>query len=479
MRRATQDTSFISNDNETSVLGVALGYDYCAEHEGGIKEIKANFGLDLDPQARGLDRYKVSQLPRNLTWIRGKTGKESWEGFASTPDQGLDFTRWGDQPLSSQWDSRGFAVVAWEPEGVGRLKTIFQSLEEKKAVLTQGGASSGNPFGGSGPCLMRTDTDHEEWEALDQKLRREQDEYDQWCAEWAEEAGDLYEPLLAMGSKLGVWSSSPWIYLPIPKPDGSWTYMPRGSSFHDGAKRVWLNPSHQDLFNAGWYTSEHLRQWASGDGPVWPLCVALPPGAHPFWKAVRDTAPKPDKSYPQRRWDSFNGNLGDVEAWQTIKGIGPKMAARIVSERDAGLFKDADDLRDRIEGIGKRLHQRIRHYTNYCPIDWPEKLPWDFSSEDLGYSVYYKGNGIWHSLARTWGFALKNAYRTRGARHSIFRADLAAAQEKGLTTLGYITDLVLFREQVEAWNTANPDNEVDFHIYGRGTTSLRARLEAS
>jgi len=36
----------------------------------------------------------------------------------------------------------------------------------------------------------------------------------------------------------------------------------------DGKYRTWLNPCEQRIHNAGWWTFEELRQWASDEGPV-------------------------------------------------------------------------------------------------------------------------------------------------------------------------------------------------------------------
>lgn len=44
MRKAHNDVDFIFDDNK-ALIGVCLGYDYCAEHEWGIKGIKQALGI--------------------------------------------------------------------------------------------------------------------------------------------------------------------------------------------------------------------------------------------------------------------------------------------------------------------------------------------------------------------------------------------------------------------------------------------------
>jgi len=324
------------------------------------------------------------------------------------------------------------------------------------------------------------------WDQLDTKLRQEQADYDQWCAEWAEEAADLFTPLMAMGSKMSSgWSSVPWIFLPLPKPDGSWTYMPKASTRKDGTKQVWLNPAHQDLWSAGWYTAEDLRGWARGEGPIWPFCVALPPQEHPFWAEVRASVPKPNRSSPFGMGlfsTSFHANLASAGEWQAVEGIGIKLSDQIIAEREAhGDYTGPDDVRSRVHGIGPKLHLRIKRATYYTPAEWPE-FPFDHRMEEakkVGYSVYLDGWGFWHYAQKKWGFRVAYDYRDRGARHSLFRSEIAKAQEGGLPTLARVSDLDLFLKQVEAWNTANPEHPVDFHLYGRGMKHLTDYLKAN
>lgn len=38
MRKASQDNGLIVEDGK--LIGIALGYDYCAEHEWGIEELR-------------------------------------------------------------------------------------------------------------------------------------------------------------------------------------------------------------------------------------------------------------------------------------------------------------------------------------------------------------------------------------------------------------------------------------------------------
>ena len=54
-------------------------------------------------------------------------------------------------------------------------------------------------------------------------------------------------------------------------------------------------------------------------------------------------------------------NTADEAALRAIKGIGPARAKAIVNERAAGgPFKDADDLSQRVKGLGGQAVERLR-----------------------------------------------------------------------------------------------------------------------
>jgi len=81
--------------------------------------------------------------------------------------------------------------------------------------------------------------------------------------------------------------------------------------------------------------------------PLW-LDSVLPPA--PLQAAE---VKKPPPSGP------FNVNTAPADTLIYLPGIGPKMAARIIAERDTGgLFRDIDDLQ-RVKGIGPKLSQKL------------------------------------------------------------------------------------------------------------------------
>jgi len=56
-----------------------------------------------------------------------------------------------------------------------------------------------------------------------------------------------------------------------------------------------------------------------------------------------------------------NVNTADEAALRAIKGIGPSKARAIVQERaEGGPFRDADDLGQRVKGLGGQAVERLR-----------------------------------------------------------------------------------------------------------------------
>lgn len=51
-------------------------------------------------------------------------------------------------------------------------------------------------------------------------------------------------------------------------------------------------------------------------------------------------------------WAAVNANTASVEELQTVRGIGPTIAQRIVDERAKGPYKSLDDLQSRVKGVG-------------------------------------------------------------------------------------------------------------------------------
>ncbi|HEY0878527.1 MAG TPA: helix-hairpin-helix domain-containing protein [Zeimonas sp.] len=57
---------------------------------------------------------------------------------------------------------------------------------------------------------------------------------------------------------------------------------------------------------------------------------------------------------------ALDANTASIDELQTIRGIGPAMAARIVEARRSEPFRDAEDLRGRVRGIGEKNLRKMQ-----------------------------------------------------------------------------------------------------------------------
>jgi competence protein ComEA len=56
---------------------------------------------------------------------------------------------------------------------------------------------------------------------------------------------------------------------------------------------------------------------------------------------------------------AVDANTASAEALQSVRGIGPAIAKRIVDERRRGPFKGLDDLQARVRGVGEATLRRM------------------------------------------------------------------------------------------------------------------------
>ncbi len=56
---------------------------------------------------------------------------------------------------------------------------------------------------------------------------------------------------------------------------------------------------------------------------------------------------------------AVDANTASRAELESVRGIGPAIAARIVAERERGPFVDLEDLRDRVRGVGAATLRRM------------------------------------------------------------------------------------------------------------------------
>jgi competence protein ComEA len=121
----------------------------------------------------------------------------------------------------------------------------------------------------------------------------------------------------------------------------------------------------EDLTNVrglGPVALERLRPWVQ----VSPDEYALP-GSEPKPQPAASNSGK--KAVPKKGTDlarPVDVNRAGAEELQRLPGVGPKMAQRIIDERQRAPFRSVDELR-RVKGIGPKTFERLRPFVTVRP----------------------------------------------------------------------------------------------------------------
>lgn len=277
MRRASNDVSFLTLE-DGSTGGVCLGFDFCAEHEFGVKRIKQAMGI---PGTVGVEGRTMTQQPPIVhfekfkrtrrrergskkvvkdpaaalivtaqSWLAPKMGEPIKDTLRSIARDGLDFyaephdTHYREERdnLISAWDESGFAVVARGEENVKRLEEIHQALLANDIALADPSGMGFAHRGGLGvviasrvPELVRKDVKERD---LDQQRLVE-----------AAEATGIAKKIKNSGKSFFALS-------------------PAWANEEKTEVRFFLNPAEQRSYNHGWYTVAELEAWTRDEGPI-------------------------------------------------------------------------------------------------------------------------------------------------------------------------------------------------------------------
>jgi len=268
MKSGTMHRGFAVGE-DGRITGVALGSDFTAEHEWGIKDIKTAFGVGDDKKAIGMAKRIITRIPdyNGYTQFRSFTDKkrnhpvfneETKRMSKQTLDMfGFGYCRFGDngKPELSQvlpyqkpdkfgfgaaWQENSFLICGFEPEANDYLKTIFDSILAKDAIIMMGGSTL-PAFDRStlsiGIASRMPKKIIEEWEESDKKLIETKEAFEK--SEIERKLRDAGKEWYALSPKL-----------------------------KDGSLIIWLNPMDQKKYRWGWFTVGELELWAEDKGPV-------------------------------------------------------------------------------------------------------------------------------------------------------------------------------------------------------------------
>lgn len=267
MRQGVYDAEFILLDGQ--FVGVNLGWDYCAEHECGIRGIRSAFQMvdgDLSPKlqrelhladnphAFGIARRIVRAFPESLIFAKVTRTRPVLYTLFLSPLYAKQFKETNEltketipfnsapsnKGLSAAWDEHEFAIVA-DNKYKEQLEELYEAFKQNDVCIYLGKYL---PFTNPGLHIMiasrlPTDVLQEMWN-IDE---------DAWELQCAAEATGIIQFLKAKGKS--------WYCL-----EPRWKNKDRKEFW------FWLNPMDQHRYNYGFYTVEELRLWGEDKGPI-------------------------------------------------------------------------------------------------------------------------------------------------------------------------------------------------------------------
>lgn len=244
-------------------VGIDFGYDFCAEHEFGITEIRKAFGLNEN--FIGLKHYQNNKVPsgRQIRLQRDSfiKNKMNWCGlyfnaeyFGGKDEKIKNFLplpyKYTEDELCTAWNSCSFGFVVHKTQS-WVIDDIMNAIKNFDLII---GTDNFPPFkqGGLKLLIASRMPMHAEYE-----LRA----FHEDCINLTKEV-DLIgiEAFLAKHNKK-FYALAPQWYSP--------TFKPNNRTLKTKYKVIFfLNPQNQSKYNSGWFTVEELIEWTQEKGIV-------------------------------------------------------------------------------------------------------------------------------------------------------------------------------------------------------------------
>jgi hypothetical protein len=269
MRTALNDKAVVCNEKK-ELCGVILGYDYCAEHEWGIKDIRRKY--QMDDEAIGIDKRRIREAHKDLNMGSMTIDKKTYYYLTSfqhtygTPAENVKHTRevvkrslgfYGNKEIYSAWDEGDFAFAVEDKKVIDE---IWEAFQRKDIAIF--GVGNSNPFGGTGLAIFIISKLSE----IYIKSMKDSDE-DHIALNKAAEKTGIAKKLENANKKFknGSFSfSAPFSYYAL---SPSWMNEKQKNKSKYPVM-FWLNPANQDRVNYGWFTVEDLEMWLQNKGPI-------------------------------------------------------------------------------------------------------------------------------------------------------------------------------------------------------------------
>lgn len=268
MRLGYQDSGFYGESLE-KLASICLGWDHAAEHEWGIKGLRAKF--KMNEKKMGFEATKIGEnalqsfeLPQSgdlSTAVLVLTSQDFAEysaedkvrhvlNYMNRCPQGLEETdlKFKYWPL---WDGDNFALIMEDTPNSRLIYNMFIVAFRKKDIAFHLGGRN-NPFAGTG--LFITMYSRIPKEAIQASLKQAKESQDM---DKAMKSSPAYIRLHAMQDQ---WrkdhpeAATPWDYIFLGNPRFN----------NEGKLSFWLNPNHQQHLNASWIDEQDIQDWCDG-----------------------------------------------------------------------------------------------------------------------------------------------------------------------------------------------------------------------
>ena len=256
MRASTLEVDFVFDRNR-AFAGISLGFDFAAEHESGIKELKNKFNF---PDKPGLQRartnpFRTYSTPNSFSF----TTREKLEKYSDDPRlaEVLLTKVVGGEPYQfkilvlSRWDERDLQVtLVWEEKEVPQtIETIKKMLEDKDFTLGSGKSL----FGAGSLCLLKFSSIPKEHLRKTAEIQKRQEQARKKFSSSdglraLKEAQQRFREENQFEGKYSFHSTPFDHYALSPSPEG----------------KIWLNPANQSYLDSHWLENEDLLCWAAG-----------------------------------------------------------------------------------------------------------------------------------------------------------------------------------------------------------------------
>jgi len=287
MRKASQNYGFIVENDK--FIGIALGYDYCAEHEWGIKDLKRSCGMqEANKKNMRIKNRIINKCPLLIFKETVKKKKNfailytgrSWDTSENAenyiPHDLKNFEDdliWREKyniehpnndnkdNIITAWDEGSFGIAVMGEKEIKFLKELHEELKKCNIAIAVANFRAINPFAGSSLCILITDRIPKE--TIDVLYYADKEFYDR---EDYEEKIGMKKIINKYGNKNGyngdkyfMACSPKWIdYDNVENREKLKKELNTKYNIH-----YWINYSDNDN-NHGYYSVEEIKKWLTG-----------------------------------------------------------------------------------------------------------------------------------------------------------------------------------------------------------------------